>query len=89
MSADIKQGREQMKKNNYVKWCFRILIRKISWSIIKGCYTISNKRFTSSTKKIHGSETTTLVISNEKMADVMKTIQALEDSGILLKVISK
>ena len=36
-------------------------------------------------KKIHGSGTTTLMISNEKMNDIMKNVQALEDSNILLK----
>ena len=36
-------------------------------------------------KKIYGSGTTTLVISNEEMNDIMKIAQALEDSNILLK----
>ena len=36
-------------------------------------------------KKILGSGTTTLVISNEEMNDIMKIIQALEDSNIVLK----
>ena len=40
-------------------------------------------------KKIYGSGTTTLIISNEKMNDIVKIVQALEDSGILLKGITK
>ena len=36
-------------------------------------------------KKVHGSGTTTLIISNEEMNDIMKIVQALEDSNILLK----
>ena len=36
-------------------------------------------------KKIHGSGTTTLIISNEEMNDIIKVVQALEDSEILLK----
>ena len=36
-------------------------------------------------KKIHGSGTTTLIISNEEMNDVIKLIQSLEDSNTLLK----
>ena len=40
-------------------------------------------------KKIHISGTTTLIISNEEMNDVMKIFQALEDSNILLKVVTK
>ena len=39
-------------------------------------------------KKIHGSETT-LIISNKEMNDIMKIVQALEDSNILLKRITK
>ena len=40
-------------------------------------------------KKIHGSGTTTSVISIEEMNDIMKIVQALEDSNILLKDITK
>ena len=40
-------------------------------------------------KKIHGSRTTTLIISNEEINDIMKIAQALEDSYILLKGTSK
>ena len=37
----------------------------------------------------HGSGTTTLINSNEEMKDLMKIIQALEDSNILLKRVTK
>ena len=48
-------------------------------------------------KKIHGSgrplslapQTITLIISNKEMNDIMKIIQALEDSNILLKGVNK
>ena len=40
-------------------------------------------------KKIHGSRTTTLIISHEEMNDVMKIVQALRDSNILLKGVTK
>ena len=40
-------------------------------------------------KKMHGSGTTTLIISNEEMNDIMKIVQALEDSNILLKGVTK
>ena len=39
-------------------------------------------------KKI-GSGTTTLIISNEEMNDIMKIVKALENSDILLKGITK
>ena len=40
-------------------------------------------------KKIHGSGNMTLIISNEEMNDTMKIVQALEDSNILLKRVTK
>ena len=40
-------------------------------------------------QKILGSGTTTLIISNEEMNDIMKIVQALEDSNILLKGVTK
>ena len=40
-------------------------------------------------KKIFNSGTITLVISNEEMNDIIKIVQALEDSNILLKGVTK
>ena len=40
-------------------------------------------------KKIRGSATTTLAIPNEEMNDIMKIVQALDDSNILLKGVTK
>ena len=40
-------------------------------------------------KKIHGSGNATLIISNEEMNDIIKIIQALENSNILLKGVTK
>ena len=39
--------------------------------------------------KIHGPGTTILIISNEELNDIMKIVQALEDSNILLKGVTK
>ena len=38
---------------------------------------------------MHGSGTATLIISNEEINDIMKIVQALEDSNILLKGVTK
>ena len=43
----------------------------------------------STQKKIHGSGKTTLIISNEEMNDIMKIVQVLQDSNILLKGVTK
>ena len=40
-------------------------------------------------KKIHGSGTTTLIISKKEVDDIMKIVQALEDSNIFLKGFTK
>ena len=40
-------------------------------------------------KKIHRSGTSNLIISYEEMSDIMKIVQALEDSNILLKGVTK
>ena len=40
-------------------------------------------------KNILGSGTTTLIISNDEMEDIIKIVQALEDSGLLLKGVSE
>ena len=40
-------------------------------------------------KKKHGSGNTTLIISNEEINDVIKIIQALENSNILIKGVTK
>ena len=40
-------------------------------------------------KKMLGSGTTTLIISNDEMDDILKIVKTLEDSGILLKGVSE
>ena len=40
-------------------------------------------------KTIHGSRSTTLIIPNEEMKNIMKIVQTLEDSNILLKGVTK
>ena len=40
-------------------------------------------------KKMLGSGTTTLIISNDEMDDILKIIKSLEDSNVLLKGVSE
>ena len=40
-------------------------------------------------KKIHDLGTTTLIISNKEMNDIMEIVQGLEDSNTLLKRLTK
>ena len=40
-------------------------------------------------KKMLGSGTATLIISNDEMADILKIVKSLENSGVLLKGVSE
>ena len=40
-------------------------------------------------KKLLGSETATLIISDDEMIDIIKIVKSLEDSGLLLKGFSE
>ena len=40
-------------------------------------------------KKILGLGTTTLITSNDEMKDIIKIVKSIEDSGLLLKGVSK
>ena len=40
-------------------------------------------------KKMFGCGTTTLIVSNEEMNDIIKVIMSLEESGLLLKALAK
>ena len=40
-------------------------------------------------KRMFGSDFTTLIISNEEMNDIMKIVKCLEESGLLIKGVSK
>ena len=47
------------------------------------------QEFKKKKKEKHGSGTTTLIISNDEMNDIIRIVQALEDSNILLKGVTK
>ena len=40
-------------------------------------------------RKIFGTDTTTLIISNEEMNDIMKILKSFEESCLLIKDVSK
>ena len=40
-------------------------------------------------RKLYGSGTTALLMSNEEMEDIMKIVKFLEESGLLIKEISE
>ena len=58
--------------------------RIISSNVSNRCSNSKKKK-----KKNYGSGITTLIISNEEMEDIMKTVKLLEESGLLVKGISE
>ena len=57
--------------------------------ILLGLTAVASARDAAIHKKIFGSGNTTLVISNEEMNDIMKIINSLEESGLLIKGVSQ
>ena len=98
MSTDIK-----LPKAQFSIWrIFGFIIKQNSWPINESsCFTSKNLLaplgITAAAsaidgaiqKKIYGSGRNTLTISNEEMNDIMKIVQVLEDSNILLKGVTK
>ena len=100
MSADIKLSKAQKKKKKIVTSGGFLgellgLLLKIATPLVTKALSILGLSAASSAidagiqKKIYGSGTTTLIISNEEMNDIKKIVQALEDSNILLKGVTK
>ena len=102
MSADIKLSKAEISKMIQSGGFLGALLSKIAGPLMKVAVPLAKNILaplgrTAATsaidegiqKKIHGSGTTTLIISNEEMNYIMKIVQALEDSNILLKGVTK
>ena len=102
MSTDVKLSKAQISKIILSGRFLGSLLSKIAGPLIKVAVPLAknisallgmtaaasaiNARIQ---KKIHGSGTTTLIISNEEMNDIMKIVQDLEDSNDLLRGVTK
>ena len=100
MSTDIKLSKAQISKmiksGGFLGKILGPLLKTglpLLKSVIKPLgllgLTASSETDASVQKKIYGSGKTTLIISNEEMSDIMKIVQTLEDSNILLKGVTK
>ena len=98
MSTDLKLSKAQISKIIQSEGFLGSLLSKLAGPLMKvaiplaknvlaplGITAAASAIDAGIQKKIHGSGTTTLMISNEKMNDIMKNVQPLEDSNILLK----
>ena len=102
MSTDLKLSKAQISKIIQSGGLLGLLLSKLAGPLMKvaiplaknvlaplGITAAASAIDAGIQKKIHGSGTTTLIISNEEMNDIMKIVQALEDSNILLKGVTK
>ena len=101
-STDLKLSKAQISKIIQSERFLRTLLSKLAGPLMKvaiplaknvlgllGITAAASVIDAGIQKKIHGSGTTTLIISNEEMNDIMKIFQVLEDSNILLKGVAK
>ena len=99
MSTDLKLSRAQISKIIQSGWFLGWLLTKLAGPLMKEAIPLAKNVLAplgitaaasaiDAEKKIHGSKTT-LIISNEEIKDIMKIIQALEDSNILLEGVTK
>ena len=102
MSTDLKLARAQISKIIQSGGFLESLLNKLAGPSMKVAISLAKNVLTQLgitaaasaidagiQKKIHSSGPTTLIISNEEMNDIMKIVQALEDSNILLKGVTK
>ena len=102
MSTDIKLSKAQISKIIQSGGFLVSLLTKIAGLLMKvavpfaknilaplGITAAVSAIDTGIQKKIHDSGITTLIIPIEEMNDIMKIVQALEDSNILLKGVTK
>ena len=101
MSTDIKSSKAQISKIiqsggflgkllcPLLKTGLPLLKSVIKPLVLLGLTAASSAIDAGVQKKIYGSGATTLVISNEEINDIAKIVLGLEDSGILLKVVTK
>ena len=102
MSTDLKLSKAQISKIIQSGGFLGSLLSKIAGPLMKiaiplaknvlgplGITAAASAIDAGIEKKIHGSGTTTLIISNEEMNDIRKIVQALEDSNILLEEVTK
>ena len=102
MSTDIKLSRAQISKISQSRWILGSLLSKLAGPLMKVAAPLAKNILTpvgilaaasaidaEVEKKIHGSGDTTLIVSNDELYDIMKIVQALEDSNILLKGVTK
>ena len=102
MATDLILSKAHISKTSQSGGFLGSLLKKLAGSLMKVAIPLAKNiwallRITAAAsaidagiqKKIHGSGTTTLIISNNKVNDIVKIVQGLEDSNIFLKGVLK
>ena len=100
MSTDLKLSKAQISKIIQSGGFSGLLLSKLTGPLMKVAIPLAKNVLAplgiaasaidaGIQSKIHGSGTTILIISNKEINDIIKIVQALEDSNILLKGITK
>ena len=95
MPTDLKLSKAQISKIMQCEGFLRSLLSNLAGPLMKvavpsaknilasiGITTPVSANYAGIQKKIHGSGTTSLIISNKEMNDIMKITQGFEDSNI-------
>ena len=102
MSTDLKLSKAQISKINQSGGFLGSLLSKLAGPLMKvavplaknilaplGIIAAASAIDEGIQKKMHDSGTTTLIISNKEMSDIMEIVKALESSNISLKGVTK
>ena len=93
MWTDLKLSKAQISKTIQSEEFLGSLLSKLAGPLMKVSIPLAKNLLAplgiTKIKRTHGSGTTTLIISNDEINDMMKIVQALEDSNILLKGVTK
>ena len=101
-STNIKLSKTQLSKMIQSGGFLEHLLRKLAGPLMKVAMPLAENILAplgltaaisaidgSIKKKMFGSRTTTLIISNDEMDDILKIVKSLENSGVLLKGVSE
>ena len=95
ISTDVKLSKTQLSKMKQSGGFLGNLLGKLAGPLMKVVIPLVKNVLAPSAidgsikKKILGSGTTTLIISNDEMDDILKIVKSLEDSNVLLKGVSE
>ena len=102
LSTDVKFSKTQLLKMSQSRGFLGNLLSKLAGPLMKVAMSLAKNVLAplglsaampaidgSIKKKMLGSGTTTLIMSNDEMRDIIKIVKSLKDSGVILKGVSE